>query len=235
MLALFEQIRLLKDSDDPVLLLGECGTGKDLVARALHYEGRRAAGPFVPWGPSGLPADLMEPILFGHRRGAFTGAVQDLPGLVEHADGEHLSSTVSVNCRLRCSRSSCATSKAGSSAGPGTRFRYVGSRASASAPAGTDLHRTGWRNEEKDETHNPDIGSGCRRSSSTAFRTHRGMPPSPSSRSSSRSGISGSVLSRRPPAWSPAREWRLPSPSVCRGRLLAGFWRCTPPRVIGRE
>lgn len=86
MLSLFEKIRLLKDTAIPVLLLGESGTGKELVARALHYEGLRREGPFVPVNCAGLPADLLDSLMFGHRRGAFTGAIQDVPGLVEQAE-----------------------------------------------------------------------------------------------------------------------------------------------------
>jgi Nif-specific regulatory protein len=87
MTSLFERIRLLKDTDIPVLLLGESGTGKDLVARALHTEGLRKDGPFVPVNCAGFPAELLDSLVFGHRRGAFTGAVQDNPGLVEQAAG----------------------------------------------------------------------------------------------------------------------------------------------------
>jgi Nif-specific regulatory protein len=87
MVLLFERIRLLKDTDIPVLLLGESGTGKELVARALHTEGRRRARPFVPVNCAGFPAELLDSLVFGHRRGAFTGAAQDSPGLVEQAEG----------------------------------------------------------------------------------------------------------------------------------------------------
>ena len=87
MVALFDRIRLLKDTNIPVLLLGESGTGKELVARALHTEGLRRDGPFVPVNCAGFPAELLDSLVFGHRRGAFTGAVQDSPGLVEQAEG----------------------------------------------------------------------------------------------------------------------------------------------------
>jgi Nif-specific regulatory protein len=87
MISLFERIRLLKDTDIPILILGESGTGKDLVARALHTEGLRKGGPFVPVNCAGFPAELLDSLVFGHRRGAFTGAVQDNPGLVEQANG----------------------------------------------------------------------------------------------------------------------------------------------------
>ncbi len=87
MTALFARIRVLKDTDIPVLLLGDSGTGKELVARALHDEGHRRDGPFVPVNCAGLPPDLLDSLMFGHRKGAFTGALQDMAGLVEQADG----------------------------------------------------------------------------------------------------------------------------------------------------
>lgn len=86
MVTLFDRIRLLKDTDIPVLVLGESGTGKELVARALHTEGLRKDGPFVPVNCAGFPAELLDSLVFGHRRGAFTGAMLDNPGLVEQAD-----------------------------------------------------------------------------------------------------------------------------------------------------
>jgi len=64
------------DSSSPVLITGETGTGKDLVARALHYNGARASSPFLPVNINTLTTELVESLLFGHKRGAFTGAYQ---------------------------------------------------------------------------------------------------------------------------------------------------------------
>ena len=74
-------------SDLSVLIQGETGTGKELVARALHDASTRAAGPFVSENCSAIPPELMESELFGHHKGAFTGADQDRAGLFELAQG----------------------------------------------------------------------------------------------------------------------------------------------------
>src|SRR5213593_315404 len=70
-----------------VLLLGETGTGKGLVARALHYQGPRAAGPFIDVNCAGIPPTLLEAELFGYERGAYTDAKTAKPGLFEAAEG----------------------------------------------------------------------------------------------------------------------------------------------------
>lgn len=87
MQAVFRQIALAADRDVPVLISGESGTGKELVATALHYHGRRSGGPFVPICVPAMNQGLVESELFGHRRGAFTGAVSDHAGLLEQAHG----------------------------------------------------------------------------------------------------------------------------------------------------
>ena len=87
MQAVYERIRLAADSNVTVNLRGESGTGKELVAAAIHYTGGRAAGSFVKVNCSALPETLLESELFGHAKGAFTGAVADRAGRFERADG----------------------------------------------------------------------------------------------------------------------------------------------------
>lgn len=83
----FETISRVIDSDAAVLIEGESGTGKELVARAIHYNGERKDKPFVAIFCGSLPENLLESELFGHKRGSFTGAVADKPGLFEEAHG----------------------------------------------------------------------------------------------------------------------------------------------------
>jgi DNA-binding NtrC family response regulator len=72
-------------SDLPVLLTGETGTGKELLAREVHRRSRLAAGPFMPFNCSAVPRDMLASQLFGYRRGAFTGAVDNFPGIIRAA------------------------------------------------------------------------------------------------------------------------------------------------------
>lgn len=83
----FDIMHRVLDSDASVLIEGESGTGKELVARAIHYNGHRKDKPFMAFFCGSLPDSLIESELFGHKKGAFTGAVTDKRGLFEFADG----------------------------------------------------------------------------------------------------------------------------------------------------
>jgi two-component system response regulator AtoC len=87
MQAVFRMIERVAETESTVLILGESGTGKELVARALHFNSPRQFAPFIPVNCAALPENLLESELFGHRRGAFTGAIADKKGLFEEADG----------------------------------------------------------------------------------------------------------------------------------------------------
>jgi DNA-binding NtrC family response regulator len=84
---LYARIRQAAQASGPVLLLGESGVGKELVARAVHAESRRCKRPFLAVNCAGIPPELLESELFGHRAGAFTGAQRTRKGLFAEADG----------------------------------------------------------------------------------------------------------------------------------------------------
>lgn len=85
--SLRERVATLADVDIDVLIVGETGTGKELVAQALHKLSRRASGPFVAINCAALPESIFESEVFGHVKGAFTGAIADREGKFEHAAG----------------------------------------------------------------------------------------------------------------------------------------------------
>jgi len=87
MTTLRQTIGKVARSQAPVYIVGESGVGKELVARTIHAEGGRASGPFVPVNCGAIPAELMESEFFGHKKGSFTGAHADKPGLFQSADG----------------------------------------------------------------------------------------------------------------------------------------------------
>ncbi len=87
MKALRNQIQKLARSQAPVYISGESGSGKELVARLIHEQGPRAEKPFVPVNCGAIPSELMESEFFGHKKGSFTGAIEDKQGLFQAADG----------------------------------------------------------------------------------------------------------------------------------------------------
>src|SRR5256714_4496764 len=85
--AVIDKIERVAKSPARVLISGENGTGKELVARAIHRQSQRADGPFIEVNCAAIPSELIESELFGHMKGSFTGAVQDRAGKFEQADG----------------------------------------------------------------------------------------------------------------------------------------------------
>src|SRR5262245_7675025 len=86
MRAVFDYVRVVADSDSNVLITGETGTGKELIANVIHHASSRRGRPFVPVSCATFSDTLIESELFGHERGAFTGAIKDRPGRYEMAD-----------------------------------------------------------------------------------------------------------------------------------------------------
>jgi len=86
MLHILEDLKKVAQSDFPVLITGESGVGKELIASAIHHESGRPEGPFIPINCGAIPENMMETELFGHEKGAFTGAVARKPGLLELAN-----------------------------------------------------------------------------------------------------------------------------------------------------
>ena len=100
-------VEMVAASDATVLLLGETGTGKELIARAIHERSRRQKEAFLTLNCAAIPSSLFESELFGHERGAFTGAYFQKVGRLELADRGTMFSTTWVICRLNCSPNSC--------------------------------------------------------------------------------------------------------------------------------
>src|SRR5436309_10861953 len=87
---LFDLVESVAASDANILIHGENGTGKELIANALHYNSKRGSGPFIKINCAAIPKDLIESELFGYKKGAFTGAAMDREGLFEMAEGGSL-------------------------------------------------------------------------------------------------------------------------------------------------
>ena len=90
MQTIYETIESVAKSEANVLIVGESGTGKELIANAIHYQSLRSKKPFIKVNCAALPKELIESELFGHTKGAFTGAHADKEGLVQHAAGGSL-------------------------------------------------------------------------------------------------------------------------------------------------
>src|SRR5947207_14693394 len=90
MQTIYETIEAVAKSDANILIVGESGTGKELIANAIHYNSQRAKAKFVKVNCSALPKELIESELFGHTKGAFTGAARDKEGLIASANGGSL-------------------------------------------------------------------------------------------------------------------------------------------------
>ena len=112
MRGLCRQVKIVAPTGSTALILGETGTGKELIARAIHNLSPRRKHPFIKVNCAAIPAGLIESELFGHERGAFTGAVSQRTGRFEMADGGTLFlSTKLMTSLWSCSRNCCACSK----------------------------------------------------------------------------------------------------------------------------
>ena len=89
MMAVFKMIGRVAATDEPVLIVGESGTGKEVVANAVHHNSELSGGPFVKVNSAALSPALLESELFGHEKGAFTGAFTARRGRFEQAAGRH--------------------------------------------------------------------------------------------------------------------------------------------------
>ncbi len=113
MLRLLEQARMVAQSDVSVLINGQSGTGKEILARAIHNASPRSKNAFIAINCGALPEQLLESELFGHARGAFTGAVSSREGLFRAAEGARCSLMKLAICPRRCRSNCCACCRSG--------------------------------------------------------------------------------------------------------------------------
>ncbi|VEB15964.1 two component, sigma54 specific, Fis family transcriptional regulator [Enterobacter hormaechei] len=113
MLRLLEQARMVAQSDVSVLINGQSGTGKEILAQAIHNASPRSKNAFIAINCGALPEQLLESELFGHARGAFTGAVSSREGLFQAAEGARCSLMKLAICPRRCRSNCCACCRSG--------------------------------------------------------------------------------------------------------------------------
>ena len=123
--SVLDMVRVVAPTDATVLINGETGTGKELIAEAIHKCSRRAKGPFVKINCAAIPAGLLESELFGHERGAYTGAVTRGIGRFERANRGTLFLDEIGDLPLSCSRSSFASCRRKSSSVWAVRARFT--------------------------------------------------------------------------------------------------------------
>ena len=131
---LFSTLELVAPMNSTVLIQGETGTGKELIARTIHHNSPRADQRFVAFNAAAIPERLAEAELFGHVKGAFTGAVQRASAASSSPTAARCSSTKSRRCRCRCRPSCCARCRSARSSASATRSRSNSTSASSPPP-----------------------------------------------------------------------------------------------------
>ena len=155
MLGVFKAISRIAGKRQPVLITGETGTGKELVARAIHDQGPDKDRPFVAVDCGALSPEIVESEIFGHVRGAFTGAIGDRPGLLASAAHGTFSWMRWASFRWLCRRSSSGSSRTASS-GPWAATPCAGLKgASSRLPAAT------WKRPSRRDASGRSCSSGC--------------------------------------------------------------------------